>query len=205
MTLRSTLKQIIKRQVSLCPLLDIAQARHPPVYADFFSALKGFAMHIGHHHHHGDHGHTHESMDSPGDFACASRHAKIVSLNMAALENLMRKLDNQIDLLFVESRGGNLAAHFSKGLADYAIHVIDVSRVDKMPRKGASGIMRSDLLAINKIDIADMLRSDIEAMRRDADRLRNGDPHVFTIAKTGHHLGVVIDHILKARKAAPRA
>ena len=125
-----------------------------------------------------------------------------VSVNMAALENLMVRFDQQIDLLFVESGGDNLAAHFSKELVDFAIYVIDVSGGDKIPRKGGPGITQSDLLVINKIDLAEMVGADLEVMRRDSERMRDGGPHVFTIAKTGHNLDVVIDHILKAREAA---
>jgi len=91
-----------------------------------------------------------------------------ISLNMDALEGLMKKFDNQLDFLFVESGGDNLAAHFSRELVDYSIYVIDVSGGDKIPRKGGPGITQADLLVINKIDLAPLVKADLGVMERDS-------------------------------------
>ena len=125
-----------------------------------------------------------------------------VSSNMNALEDLMQRFDNQLDLLFVESGGDNLAAHFSKELADYAIYVIDVSGGDKIPRKGGPGITQSDLLVINKIDLAEMVGADLDVMARDAARMRGDGPVVFANAKTGHGLSDIVAYLEAARTAA---
>src|SRR5215217_1710115 len=95
-----------------------------------------------------------------------------VSSNIYACEELMRRFDGKIDLLFVESGGDNLAAHFGRELADYTIYVIDVSGGDKVPRKGGPGITQSDLLVINKIDLAPYVGADLDVMRRDATKMR---------------------------------
>ena len=125
-----------------------------------------------------------------------------VSLNINALEDLMQRFDNQLDLLFVESGGDNLAAHFSKELVDYAIYVIDVSGGDKIPRKGGPGITQSDLLVINKIDLAEMVGADLDVMARDAARMRGDGPVVFSNAKTGHGLSDIVAYLEAARTAA---
>tara|TARA_B100000809_G_scaffold96511_2_gene95058 strand:+ start:3474 stop:4208 length:735 start_codon:yes stop_codon:yes gene_type:complete len=125
-----------------------------------------------------------------------------VSLNINALEDLMQRFDNQLDLLFVESGGDNLAAHFSKELVDYAIYVIDVSGGDKIPRKGGPGITQSDLLMINKIDLAEMVGADLDVMARDAARMRGDGPVVFANAKTGHGLSDIVAYLEAARTAA---
>ena len=125
-----------------------------------------------------------------------------VSLNINALEDLMQRFDNQLDLLFVESGGDNLAAHFSKELVDYAIYVIDVSGGDKIPRKGGPGITQSDLLMINKIDLAEMVGADLDVMARDAARMRGDGPVVFSNAKTGHGLSDIVAYLEAARTAA---
>lgn len=125
-----------------------------------------------------------------------------VSLNINALEDLMQRFDNQLDLLFVESGGDNLAAHFSKELVDYAIYVIDVSGGDKIPRKGGPGITQSDLLVINKIDLAEMVGADLDVMARDAARMRGDGPVVFANAKTGHGLSEIAAYLEAARTAA---
>ena len=125
-----------------------------------------------------------------------------VSSNMNALEDLMQRFDNQLDLLFVESGGDNLAAHFSKELVDYAIYVIDVSGGDKIPRKGGPGITQSDLLVINKIDLAEMVGADLDVMARDAARMRGDGPVVFANAKTGHGLSDIVAYLEAARTAA---
>ena len=125
-----------------------------------------------------------------------------ISLNMDALEGLMQKFDNQIDYLFVESGGDNLAAHFSRELVDYSIYVIDVSGGDKIPRKGGPGITQADLLVINKIDLAPMVHADLEVMAHDSRRMRGDGPFVFARALDGHNLDVIIDHIHMAKTQA---
>ena len=239
-------------------------------------------MHMHGSHHHGEHGHTHEPMDGPGDYQLrelvledrdyrkraftvgiggpvgtgktatlrtlcermretfdiavvtndiftredaefltrhealtADRivgvetggcpHAAIredVSLNMSALDDLMLKFDYSIDLLFVESGGDNLAAHFSRELVDYSIYVIDVSGGDKIPRKGGPGITQSDLLLINKIDLAELVGADLSVMERDSLKMRGDGPFLFTNMKSGEGIDDVIDHIEKAQAAA---
>lgn len=124
-----------------------------------------------------------------------------VSLNMNALENLMEKFPD-IEMLFVESGGDNLAAHFSKELVDFSIYVIDVSGGDKIPRKGGPGITQSDLLVINKIDIAEQVHADLAVMDRDAKKMRGNGPFVFAKAYDGYNVDVVIDHIMHARAHA---
>jgi len=123
-----------------------------------------------------------------------------ISLNMAALEDLMLRLTP--DLLLVESGGDNLAAHFSRELVDYSIYVIDVSGGDKVPRKGGPGITQADLLVINKIDLAELIGADLGVMARDAKRMRGDGPFVFAQAKHGHNLSTIIDHMLAARTTA---
>ena len=125
-----------------------------------------------------------------------------ISLNMDALETLMQRFDNQLDYLFVESGGDNLAAHFSRELVDYSIYVIDVSGGDKVPRKGGPGITQSDLLVINKIDLAPLVHADLNVMDRDARRMRGEGPFVFARAADGHNVDAIIDHIHAARAQA---
>lgn len=125
-----------------------------------------------------------------------------ISLNMDALEGLMQKFDNQIDYLFVESGGDNLAAHFSRELVDYSIYVIDVSGGDKVPRKGGPGITQSDLLVINKIDLAPLVKADLAVMESDSRRMRGDGPFVFARASDGYNLDVIIDHIHLAKTQA---
>ncbi len=124
-----------------------------------------------------------------------------VSLNMAALEDLMDKHEGRIDLLFVESGGDNLAAHFGRELADYTVYVIDVSGGDKIPRKGGPGITQSDLLVINKTDLAPLVGADLEVMRRDTLKMRGEGPFVFSQVKNGIGLPEIVQHILAAWKA----
>src|SRR5207244_279564 len=101
-----------------------------------------------------------------------------ISPNMVALDALMRSLNPE--LLFVESGGDNLAAQFSRDLADYTIYVIDVSGGDKIPRKGGPGITQSDLLVINKTDLAALVGADLGVMERDAKKMRGEGPFLFT-------------------------
>lgn len=109
-----------------------------------------------------------------------------VSANLLALEALQG--EHHPDLLLIESGGDNLAAHFSRELADYTIYVIDVAGGDKIPRKGGPGITQSDLLVINKTDLAPAVGADLAVMDRDARRMRGEGPHVF--AQVTHDVGV---------------
>ncbi len=105
------------------------------------------------------------------------------SMNIAAIEQLETKFTN-LDLIFVESGGDNLAATFSPELVDATIYVIDVAGGDKIPRKGGPGITKSDLLVINKIDLAPYVGASLEVMDRDARQMRGSKPFVFTNLKT---------------------
>lgn len=125
-----------------------------------------------------------------------------VSVNINALEELMRRFDHKLDLLFVESGGDNLAAHYSSELADYTIYVIDVAGGDKIPRKGGPGITQSDLLVINKIDLAEAVGADLSVMERDAKKMRDDGPFLFTRAKDNHGIPDVIKHIELAIRSA---
>lgn len=118
------------------------------------------------------------------------------SINLAAIDTLMGGFP-QLDLIIVESGGDNLAATFSPELSDLTLYVIDVSAGDKIPRKGGPGIIRSDLLIINKIDLAPHVGASLEVMERDARRMRGARPFVFTNLKTGHGLEQVIDFIVR--------
>ena len=101
-----------------------------------------------------------------------------ITANLAAVEDLIARHDP--DLVLVESGGDNLTATFSYGLIDAQIFVVDVAGGDKVPRKGGPGVTRSDLLVINKVDLAPLVGADLEVMRRDAQRVREGRPTVFT-------------------------
>ena len=109
------------------------------------------------------------------------------SMNLAAVDELCERFDN-LDLVLVESGGDNLSATFSPELADLTIYVIDVSAGDKIPRKGGPGITRSDLLVINKIDLAPYVGASLEVMDRDSRRMRGELPFVFSNLKTGEGL-----------------
>ncbi|MBI3327539.1 MAG: urease accessory protein UreG [Nitrospinae bacterium] len=113
------------------------------------------------------------------------------SINLDAVERMLERFPD-LDLLFVESGGDNLAASFSPELVDVAIYVIDVAGGDKIPRKGGPGVTRSDLLVINKIDLAPAVGADLEVMRRDAKKMRGDRPFVFTNLKTGEGVSEVI-------------
>lgn len=125
-----------------------------------------------------------------------------ISLNLNALEDLMLRFDNALDLMIVESGGDNLAAHFSKELVDYSVYVIDVSAGDKIPRKGGPGTTQSDLLVINKIDLAEMVGADLSVMDRDSKLMRGAGPTVFACVKERDGLDAITDHILSARERA---
>lgn len=116
------------------------------------------------------------------------------SINLVAIEALERRFDN-LDLVFVESGGDNLAATFSPELVDLTLYVIDVAAGDKIPRKGGPGITKSDLLVINKIDLAELVGADLGIMERDAKRMRGDKPFVFTNLKTQKGLPEVIAFI----------
>lgn len=117
------------------------------------------------------------------------------SMNLAAVESLIEKFD-RLDMILVESGGDNLSASFSPELADLTIYVIDVAAGDKIPRKGGPGITRSDLLVINKTDLAPYVGASLEVMERDAQKMRNGQPFVFTNLKTGEGVNQVCDFII---------
>jgi urease accessory protein len=117
------------------------------------------------------------------------------SMNLAAIDELMREF-HALDLVIVESGGDNLAATFSPELSDLTLYVIDVAAGDKIPRKGGPGITKSDLLIINKIDLAPHVGASLEVMARDARRMRGERPFVFTNLKTGEGVQTVIDFIL---------
>ncbi|MGL5194976.1 urease accessory protein UreG [Oscillatoria sp. HE19RPO] len=116
------------------------------------------------------------------------------SLNLAAIAQLERRFLT-LDLVFVESGGDNLAATFSPELVDLTIYVIDVAAGDKIPRKGGPGITKSDLLVINKIDLAPLVGADLGVMERDSQKMRGSRPFTFTNLKTQEGLQAVIDFI----------
>lgn len=116
------------------------------------------------------------------------------SINIEAIEELENQFSN-LDLVFVESGGDNLAATFSPELVDLTIYVIDVAAGDKIPRKGGPGITKSDLLVINKIDLAPHVGASLEVMTRDTNKMRGKKPYVFTNLKTGEGLDKIIDFI----------
>jgi urease accessory protein len=118
------------------------------------------------------------------------------SMNLAAVAEMAERVP-ALELLFIESGGDNLAATFSPELADLTLYVIDVSAGDKIPRKGGPGITRSDLLIINKIDLAPYVGADLSVMDRDAKRMRGPRPFVFTNLKTGDGLDAVETFILE--------
>jgi len=126
------------------------------------------------------------------------------SMNLAAIDGLMREFQN-LDVIIVESGGDNLAATFSPELSDLTLYVIDVAAGDKIPRKGGPGIMKSDLLIINKIDLAPYVGASLEVMDRDARKMRGERPFVFTNLKSGHGLDTVIEFILRAGMLRPAA
>jgi urease accessory protein len=116
------------------------------------------------------------------------------SMNLAAIAELSG-IFTDLDLIIVESGGDNLAATFSPELSDLTLYVIDVAAGDKIPRKGGPGITRSDLLIINKIDLAPYVGASLEVMERDAKRMRGARPFVFTNLKTGQGLDQVVEFI----------
>ncbi|WP_405236150.1 urease accessory protein UreG [Lentisalinibacter orientalis] len=119
------------------------------------------------------------------------------SMNLAAVADMSRRFTD-LDLVIIESGGDNLAATFSPELADLTIYVIDVSAGDKIPRKGGPGITRSDLLVINKIDLAPLVGADLGVMDRDARRMRGERPFLFTNMKDGTNVAEVRAFIERA-------
>ncbi len=117
------------------------------------------------------------------------------SMNLAAVEDLTCRFGN-LDVIFIESGGDNLSATFSPELADLMIYVIDVSEGEKIPRKGGPGITRSDLLVINKIDLAPYVGASLEVMESDTKRMRGEKPYVFTNLKQDAGLQQVVDFIV---------
>src|SRR5271163_2584942 len=118
------------------------------------------------------------------------------SINLEAVSRLSHRFPD-LDLVFVESGGDNLAATFSPELSDLTLYVIDVAAGDKIPRKGGPGITKSDLLVINKIDLASLVGASLEVMDRDARKMRGERPFVFTNLKTGQGLDTVVEFILR--------
>ena len=119
------------------------------------------------------------------------------SINLEAVAALNRKFTD-LDLVIIESGGDNLAATFSPELSDLTLYVIDVAAGDKIPRKGGPGITKSDLLIINKIDLAPHVGASLEVMDRDAKKMRGTKPFVFTNLKTGTGVDTVCDFITRA-------
>lgn len=118
------------------------------------------------------------------------------SMNLAAIEQLELRFTD-LDLIFVESGGDNLASTFSPELVDLTIYVIDVAAGDKIPRKGGPGITKSDLLVINKIDLAPYVGADLDVMDRDAQTMRGNKPFVFSNLKTQEGLATITDFVIK--------
>lgn len=118
------------------------------------------------------------------------------SMNLAAVDSLQKRFEN-LDVVFVESGGDNLSATFSPELSDLTIYVIDVSAGDKIPRKGGPGITKSDLLMINKIDLAPHVGASLDVMDRDAKKMRGDRPFVFSNLKTEEGVQRVIDFIIE--------
>jgi urease accessory protein len=117
------------------------------------------------------------------------------SINLAAVEQMIARFPD-LNLIFIESGGDNLAANFSPELADLAIYVIDVAAGDKIPRKGGPGITRSDLLVINKTDLAPFVGASLEVMERDARSMRKERPFVFTNVKAGEGIDRVAEFVI---------
>ena len=123
-----------------------------------------------------------------------------ITPNLVALERLMDEV--KPELLFVESGGDNLAAQYSRELVDFTIYVIDVAGGDKVPRKGGPGITQSDLLVINKTDLAPHVGASLDVMARDARAMRGGGPFVFAQVVHGVGVGEIVEAVLAARRAA---
>jgi urease accessory protein len=121
-----------------------------------------------------------------------------ISHNLLSLEQLMKEVNPPPELLFVESGGDNLAAQYSRELADFTIYIIDVAGGDKVPRKGGPGITQSDLLVVNKTDLAPHVGADLAVMDRDARRMRGAGPTVFAQVTRGVGVEEIASHLLRA-------
>ena len=121
------------------------------------------------------------------------------SMNLEAIADMVERVP-EVEVVFVESGGDNLSASFSPELVDKAIYVIDVAAGDKIPRKGGPGITQSDLLVVNKVDLAPLVGADLEVMAADARRMRGTRPVVFSNLKTGLGLDVIVDFVEAARQ-----
>jgi urease accessory protein len=126
------------------------------------------------------------------------------SINLEAIDRLQEKFPD-LDLILVESGGDNLAATFSPELADLTLYVIDVAAGDKIPRKGGPGITRSDLLVINKIDLAPLVGASLEVMERDAARMRGSRPFLFSNLKTQQGVDEIVAFIEREGLLRPTA
>ena len=126
-----------------------------------------------------------------------------ITPNLVALEALMR--EHRPELLFVESGGDNLAAQYSRELVDYTIYVIDVAGGDKVPRKGGPGITQSDLLVVNKTDLAPHVGADLTVMARDAAKMRGDGPVVFAQATKGVGLEEIVGNVIAGWRASAAA
>lgn len=124
------------------------------------------------------------------------------SMNLAAVEGLCERFE-KLDVVFVESGGDNLSATFSPELSDLTIYVIDVAGGDKVPRKGGPGITKSDLLVINKIDLAPYVGASLDVMDRDAKKMRGEKPFVFTNIRAGQGVDQVIEFIVDRGMLSP--
>ena len=119
------------------------------------------------------------------------------SMNLAAIEKLENRFNNELDMIFVESGGDNLAATFSPELVDFSIYIIDVSEGEKIPRKAGQGMIKSDLFIINKIDLAKYVGADLDRMKSDSEMFRENGTFLFTNLKKDQGLDEVIDWIKK--------
>jgi urease accessory protein len=126
-----------------------------------------------------------------------------ITANLLALEDLTARFAP--DVLLLESGGDNLAAHFSRELADVTVYVIDVAGGDKVPRKGGPGITQSDLLVINKTDLAHAVGADLSVMARDAARMRGDGPFLFAQVRNGLGVDVIVGHVLRSMEVMPES
>ena len=118
-------------------------------------------------------------------------------MNMAAVEELEQRFNNDLDLIFIESGGDNLAATFSPELVDFSIYIIDVAEGEKIPRKAGQGMIKSDLFIINKTDLAKYVGADLDRMKADSEKFRNDGNFLFTNLKTDEGLDGVINWLKK--------